>query len=460
MANSLTAYNPELWANESVAILLENLVAAQLVHTDFRNEVASYGDVVNTRKPGEFTAKRKVDTDDVTIQDATATNIQVELNQHWHTSFLIRDGEMSKSFKDLRAEYLEPAIWSIAQAVDKVVLGQYAQFLANTEGSQGAFSSTTAQQYIVDAHKRMNINKVPLGNRNFFLNPSLEAEMLKTDIFVSAEKLGDQGTALREASLGRRLGFNFFQVQNMASVTGQLDAAASTSLVDNASGYSAGATTIHIDTGGSNVSAGQWVVFGDDGTPQHITAVANLSTDDLDLTISPGLKRAVANDDTMKIYASGAVNQTSSPTGYAAGWAKEIVVDGFTGSAVEVGQIVTFGTTTTKYVVIDVTESSGNTVGITLDRPLEAAIADGLSVNTGPGGEYGLACDRPAIALISRPLAMPETNLANAAVANFGGLGLRVVQTYDGTKQGHLITVDLLGGIKVLDNSRGVVLIG
>ena len=39
---------------EGLAILEENMVMANLVHRDFENEIAKFGDVVNTRKPGEF----------------------------------------------------------------------------------------------------------------------------------------------------------------------------------------------------------------------------------------------------------------------------------------------------------------------------------------------------------------------------------------------------------------------
>ena len=38
---------------------------------------------------------------------------------------------------------------------------------------------------------------------------------LKTDLFISAEKVGDNGTALREASLGRKFGFDIYTDQNI-----------------------------------------------------------------------------------------------------------------------------------------------------------------------------------------------------------------------------------------------------
>ena len=97
--NNLDAYIPELWAQEGLAILEENMVMANLVHRDFENEIAKFGDVVNTRKPGEFRIRRKTDGTTLVQQDATATNVPVPLDQWFYESFVIRDGEGSKSFQ-------------------------------------------------------------------------------------------------------------------------------------------------------------------------------------------------------------------------------------------------------------------------------------------------------------------------------------------------------------------------
>ena len=83
------------------------------------------------------------------------------------------------------------------------------------------------------------------------------------------------------------------------------------------------------------------------------------------------------------------------------------------------------------------------------------------TINTCVGGEFGVAFDRNAIALISRPLPLPDNDLGvRAAVANFGGVGIRVVMSYDPVKEGVRITVGLLAGVKVLDVNRGVLLCG
>src|SRR6266850_1355901 len=127
--NHTQAFVPQFWANESLAILEENMVIGNHVHRDFEPIIANFGDTVNTRRPGEFTAQRKTNADSVTVQDALATNVQVPLNQHVHVSFLIKDGEESKSMKSLVDEYMAPAMLAQARFIDQILLGQYAQFL-------------------------------------------------------------------------------------------------------------------------------------------------------------------------------------------------------------------------------------------------------------------------------------------------------------------------------------------
>lgn len=98
---------------------------------------------------------------------------------------------------------------------------------------------------------------------------------------------------------------------------------------------------------------------------------------------------------------------------------------------------------------------------VQFNRPLELTLADNAVLFFGPPGEYGFAFHPNAIALVSRPLALPDTRAgALGAVVNFNGLSVRVVITYDGVAQGHRVTVDLLCGVKTLDTDLGEVLCG
>lgn len=444
-ANDLDAWVPEVWAQESLMVLEANMVAAQLVHRDFSDEIAQQGDVVNTRRPNRFVAKKKVDTDDVTVQDATATNVPVVLDQHIHTSFLIRDGEESKGFAKLRDEYLVPAMWSIAQAIDEVVLLQLYEFIDNNVGQLGVTPTKTT---VINAREQLNIQKAPIDGRSMIITPSTEGALLDIPGFVEADKVGDEGTALREGSLGRKFGINFFMSQNAPSI-----AAGNTVVlgdVNEAAGYVAGTTSIDVTVFAGEVVVGTWLVIAGDNTPQLVTARTGTAPT-TNVVITPGLKRAVVDAAIITTYVPGAVDGA-----LAAGFPKPVTIDGFT-VAPKTGQMVSFGADGIKYGA----QSDPTTTEVQLNRALDAALANDDVMGIGPAGDYNFAFHRNAIALVTRPLAQPAAGTgALSSVANFNDLSIRVVITYDGDKQGHLVTVDLLAGVKTLDLNLGVVMLG
>lgn len=446
--NSIDPLIPEIWAQESLAILEENMVMGNLVYRDFSKEVANFGDTVNTRRPGEFEAIRKWHPDNVTIQDVSSTNVPVKLNQHIHVSFLIKDGEESLAFKDLVQTYMAPAMLANARFLDLVLLGQYYGFMMNSAGKKGNYASNV-KDYILDTRQVMNDNKAYMGNRNFVLTSATETDTLKPEWFTSADKVGDNGTALRNASLGQKLGFNFFMSQNAPSVLGTFTTTAGA--VNNAAGYDKGTTVLTVDGITGAWANGNFISI--DGLPYQISAHSETTGNTTSITLTYGLRRAVVDNAVITRYSPGAVNNGA---GYAAEWYKSITYDGFALAKPKVGQMVSFGTSTTVYTIV---ATNGSTT-ITLDRPLEAAIADDDAINVGPTGEYNLAFHRNAIALVSRPLARPKEGTgARSAVVSYNGLAMRVVITYNGEKQGHLVTLDSLIGVKILDSDLGAVLV-
>lgn len=449
-ANDTSAYVPAEWAQESLAILEENMVAARLVHRDFEELIANWGDTVNTRRPGQFTALRKTDNDSVTDQDATATNVQVVLDQFFHVTFIIKDGQQSKSFKNLVEEYLAPAMLGHARAIDRVVLGQYPRFITNCAGH---LNTAAGRNDILDTRLIMNNNKAYENGRNLVLTPATESDLLKLDLFTQAQQVGDDGSALREASLGRKLGYNTYMCQNMSTVATGNDN--TTGAINNAAGYPIGTTAITIDGFSAAIGTNSWVTIAGDDVPQRVMSSTGGATPTA-LVISPGLKHAVVDNAVVTAYTPGQINLVA---GYAAGYNKTIVYDTFTVDP-KVGQFLTFTTTNTSaiYTIIAV-DTTAKT--ITLDRSLTVALADNDKINLGPPGNYNFAFHKDAIALVTRPLALPDGGMgARAAVVNYNGLSIRVVMTYDGVAQGTRVTLDLLCGVQVLDTNLGAVLCG
>ncbi len=447
------AFIPEMWANESIAILEENMVVGNLVHRDFEPIIASYGDVVNTRKPGEFTAVRKVRGDSVTVQTPTATSIPVVLNQHLHTTFLVLDVDQSKSFKDLVVEYLQPAMLSIARAIDLIVTLQLYQFLANTGGELNLLTGSTADDYILDTRLKMNRNKAYVMGRNLVLGPISETEALRDAKFTDANRVGDDGTALREASLGRKYGFDIFMAQN----TPYVDASAQdtvTGAINHSAGYVAGTKSFTVDGLSAAITNGTWISIAGDNTPLQVTSTTGGSTPTVIVT-SQGIQSPVVNDAVITLIDPAAVNNSG---GYAIDWAKTITYDSVTFDP-QVGQGVTFGTSSTNLYGIMGVDTVGKT--ITLDRPLEAAISNDDTINLLPGGSYNFGFHRNAIALVTRPLALPMPGTGvRAGIANYNNMSMRVTMSYDSDLQGTKVTVDTLIGVKKLDVNLAAVMLG
>jgi hypothetical protein len=170
------------------------------------------------------------------------------------------------------------------------------------------------------------------------------------------------------------------------------------------------------------------------------------------ITVTPALDYTVADNAVIRTFDPGMVNLAA---GYVSGWLKEIAVDDFTVMP-KVGQMVSFVAGGATYSVIQATATA-----ILLDRPLETALVDNQRVFIGPVGQFNLGYVREAIALVVRPLAAPMTGAgAKSAVINYNNLSLRFVLAYDPIKQGHIATLDMLFGIKVLNTALGAVMLG
>jgi hypothetical protein len=286
---------------------------------------------------------------------------------------------------------------------------------------------------------------------------------LGAEIVVESDKRGDQGTALREASVGRIYGFDSFMDQNVGHVK-VAEAETSVGVTDGAE--SEGDTVIEVTNLIADVTnaGGEYVVL--DGSPYaHRIASAVADTLASDLTLTEGLKGDLVSGASCTIFKACDVDASAQPaTTYAAGYAKEITVDGFAANTgPQVGQLVNFGTggSSHTYTVIAVTETSTTVHELLLDRPLDAAVADAALCFPGPHGSRTVAFTRDAIALVSRPLSTAANgNGARSAVASFDGLSMRGTTQYDSKPQGTRVTFDQLCGVAILDERLACVING
>lgn len=205
MANVILT--PEIIAREALMVLRNNAVMANLVHRDYSSEfVAGVGDTVTIRKPASFQAKEFAET--IEVQDATETGVAVKMDKLLDVSFAVTAKQMALDIENFSAQLLVPAMQAFADKIDSYLLGLKADITNKHTATEDMHSD------IVDTRAYLTKNAAPLADRRFVYNSDTEAKLLKTDLFVNASKVGDEGTALREASLGRKFGMDFYVDQN------------------------------------------------------------------------------------------------------------------------------------------------------------------------------------------------------------------------------------------------------
>ena len=148
---------------------------------------------------------------------------------------------------------------------------------------------------------------------------------------------------------------------------------------------------------------------------------------------------------------------------YAAGYSEGIALTVTAGKAPQVGQLLAFGATTGTrhtYTVIE-SEGSGTACTVYLDRPLAAAVGAGADAFPGPYGAMNLAFHRDALALVTRPLALPDTRAGvMAGHAAYNGVTMRVLAQYDINAGGLIVNCDILAGVAVLNSGLLVPVLG
>lgn len=202
-----TFLTPDIIAREALMVLRNNAVMANLVHRDFSGEfVAGVGDTITIRKPASFTAKEF--NTEIDIQNATEGSVTVKMDKHLDVSFEVTSAQMAMDIADFSKQLLVPAMQAFIDKIDSYLLG-LASGITNKVPE-----TDSIQKDVVDARAFLTKAGAPLTERRFVYGSDTEAKLLKTDLFISAEKVGDEGTALREASLGRKFGLDFYVDQN------------------------------------------------------------------------------------------------------------------------------------------------------------------------------------------------------------------------------------------------------
>ena len=222
---------PDIWSDEVVAAYEKNLVLANLVNK--MPMTGKKGDVLHIPKPTRGSANAKAENTAVTIQNATETEVQVNVNKHFEYSRMIEDIVEVQGLASLRQFYTGDAGYALAKQVDDDLFN-LSKSLGDGDGTDYTHSdsfyidddnglSAYAEDTVIDNDaftdagfraliQKMDDNDVPMDERCFVVPPSLRNAIMGIDRYQSSDFVDGRG--VQNGQIGTLYGVDVFVSSN------------------------------------------------------------------------------------------------------------------------------------------------------------------------------------------------------------------------------------------------------
>ena len=224
---------PEIWSDEVVATYKSNLIAANLIKKmSFKGKK---GDAIHIPKPGRGSANAKAASTQVTLNTDTATEVIVNIDQHWEYSILIEDIVEAQALASMRQFYTDDAGYALARKVDSMLLqlgrgvnggDGTADYDAAYSGADGTTLYTGTAGALTDAAIRRSIQRlddadVPMDGRFLIVPPSTRNTLMGIARFTEQAFVGEvgNGNTIRNGEVGNVYGVPVFVSSNADAAT-------------------------------------------------------------------------------------------------------------------------------------------------------------------------------------------------------------------------------------------------
>lgn len=287
MANTLIT--PQIVAKEALAILRNNCVYKDLVHTDYSGDFVNHvGDTINVRVPASLSAKDFTSTIDK--QNITESYVAVKLNKFKDVSVAVTSKEWTLSLVDFSKQVIEPAMAAIGEQIDQDIANLIFEKAGSTVTRTAATPSTLAD--FASIAKALDIAKAPKVGRSIVMSPYHKYVYGQLDHLVKGSYAGDNDL-LRRNELGPVYGIDSYMDQNTPTSTATTSGTATgTMSVAGTAGESTVAVTL-LSAATATLAVGDGFVLG--GILYRVTATGTGSSSAIaSLAISPALAATYA----------------------------------------------------------------------------------------------------------------------------------------------------------------------
>ena len=211
---AFTSFIPQVWNAQMLLDFREAAIAANLVNREYEGN-ATAGNTVKVNTAAAIAVKDYKANGRTTSADAIAsTSIDLLIDQEKNFDFKVDDIDRAQAAGSLEV-YTQSAGQGMAEDADKFLLAKAIGEAGTTLTASTLADSNAALNLIRDIRKAMNKAKVPQGQRVLVYNAEFEALLLDAQSKITEVDRSGSPSGLREASLGRLLGFDLFGSENL-----------------------------------------------------------------------------------------------------------------------------------------------------------------------------------------------------------------------------------------------------
>lgn len=202
----------------AVALLTRQLVLPMTVARVPGGEFAGdNGDTITVRVRTPRSARTQASPGaQITYDALNETPVDVELS-HLYDATRLTDEDLSLNLVDFGSQVTQPQVASVATGAEDRLAAAMNGVAADASFS-GTPSDTDTDEQILAAREALSEADVPAGDRFLACAPDVISRLLGVDKFVRADAVGD-GTAIREATMGRIYGFTVIESNGLAAGT-------------------------------------------------------------------------------------------------------------------------------------------------------------------------------------------------------------------------------------------------
>ena len=213
---AITNFIPEIWNKQMLLDFKETAIAATLANRQYEGD-ATRGNTVHITGAVDVEVKDYKAAGRTTSADEVSdTGQDLLIDQEKSFDFYVDDIDRAQAAGSLEA-YTQSAARGMAEDADKFLFALAAA--ADAAPLSDAISSgDQAFDAVRDLRKKLNKSFVPQGSRALFVNAEFESYLLGADSKLTSVDVSGSPAGLREAAIGRLLGFTVYTTENLPKV--------------------------------------------------------------------------------------------------------------------------------------------------------------------------------------------------------------------------------------------------